>query len=114
MSPPLLPDPIGEPTQETPVRRTVYNRPAWMVRGQQDEDTEIPEDASRKKSRAWVFAADIFTTPAANINPPMPLDVDNGLPGIELWFGKEENSEVGLLCHLDSWAAMNTGNLRVH
>ena len=71
MSPPLLPDPIGEPTQETPVRRTVYNRPAWMVRGQQDEDTEIPEDASRKKSRAWVFTADMFTTPAANINPPM-------------------------------------------
>ena len=53
-----------------------------MVRYQQDEDADIPEDASRKKGRAWVFTADIFATLAANINPPMPLDVDNRLPGI--------------------------------
>ena len=38
----------------------------------------------------------------------------HGLPGIELCFGKVCTSEVGLLCHLDSCAAMNTVNLRVH
>ena len=61
-----------------------------------------------------MFTAEIFTTPAANINPPMPLDVDNGLPGIELSFGKEENSEVDLLYHLDLCEAMNTGTLMLH
>ena len=85
-----------------------------MVRCNRDNNADIPEDASRKKIRAWVFTAQIFTTPAANINPPMPLGVDNGLPGIDLWFGNDCNSEVGLLCHLDSCADMNTGNLRVH
>ena len=74
----------------------------------------IPEDASRKKSRTWVFTAQILATPAVNINPPMPLDVDNGLPGVELWFGQDCASEVGLLCHLDSCAAMTTGNLKLH
>ena len=42
----------------------------------------------------------------------MPIDVDNGLPGIELWFGREEADEVGMLCHMDTCAAMNTGNRR--
>ena len=90
------------------------NRPAWMVRGNQDDNAAIPEDASRKKSRAWVFTAQIFTTLAANINPLMPLYVDNGLPGIELWFGNDCNSEAVLVCHLDSCAATNNGNLRVY
>ena len=49
--PTLLPIPTGDPTQEPPVIHAVDNRPAWMVRGQQDEDTEIPEDANRKKIR---------------------------------------------------------------
>ena len=44
----------------------------------------------------------------------MPLDVDNGLPGVELWFGRDAHSEIGLLCHIDSCAAMNTCNLQVH
>ena len=44
----------------------------------------------------------------------MPLDVDNGIPVIELWFGRNEDSKVGLMCHLDSCATMNIGNLRVY
>ena len=43
----------------------------------------------------------------------MPIDVDNGLTGIELYFGREEANEVGMLCHMDTCAAMNTGNLAV-
>ena len=85
-----------------------------MVQNNRDDNVDIPEDTSMKKSRAWVLTAQIFTTPAANINPPIPLDVDNGLPGIELWFGKYYNSEVGLICHLDSCTAMNTWILRVY
>ena len=44
----------------------------------------------------------------------MPLDVDNGLPGIELWFGNNEKDEISFICHMDTCAAMNTGNLSVH
>ena len=44
----------------------------------------------------------------------MSLDVDNSLPGIELWVGNSEASEVDLLYHLNSFAAMDTVNLQVH
>ena len=44
----------------------------------------------------------------------MSLDVDNGLPDVELWFGHESMSEVGLLCHLESCVDMRTGKLHVH
>ena len=44
----------------------------------------------------------------------MPFDVDNGLPGVEIWFGTKEEDEECFVCHLDYCAAMNTGNLRVH
>lgn len=39
----------------------------------------------------------------------MPLDIDNGLPGIVVLFGK-----TAFLCHVDSCAAMNTGNWLLH
>ena len=48
------------------------------------------------------------------MTPPMPLDVDNSLPVIELWFGNNEKNEVGFICHTDTCAVMNTGNLEVH
>ena len=94
---------------------------AWMSHGTQYDERsfhssndDVPEDAHRKKTRIWVFTAQILTKLAANIDPPISLDVDNGLPGIELWFGKSSSTEIGLLCHLHSCAAMNIGNLRVH
>ena len=87
----------------------MYNRPAWMSRGTQgnvravhSSNGDVMEDTRRKKSRIWIFTAQILATPAANINPSMPLDVDYGTPGIELWFGKYSSTDIGLLCHLDS------------
>ena len=44
----------------------------------------------------------------------MLLDVDNGLPGIKLWFGNNEANNLVFICHLDTCVAMNTGNLAVH
>ena len=44
----------------------------------------------------------------------MPLDLDNGLPAIEVRFGSNSNDETCFLCHVDSCAAMNTGNLLMH
>ena len=71
-------------------------------------------DDSRKKVRLWVFIAQILTTLVSSMNPPIPLHVDNGLLGVEFWFEKEASTEVVLLCHLDSYVAMNTWNLQVH
>ena len=71
----------------------------------------VPQE---KKVGCGFFTAQVLTTPAAEYSPPVPLDMDNGFPGIELWFGKCERSEVGLMCHLDSCAVMNTGNMYVH
>ena len=61
-----------------------------------------------------MFTMQILTTPASNITPPMPLDGDSGLPGVEMWFGRNRSSEVGMLCHLDLCAVINTGKLHVH
>ena len=48
------------------------------------------------------------------MSPPIPLDVNNGLPGIELWFSDNEQNEVGFICHMNTYDAMNTGNLVVY
>ena len=79
----------------------------------QDEDV-VPSDNQRKKGRLWVFSAIILEVSQQVTTPPMPIDVDNGPPSIGLWFGREEANEVGLLCHMDTCTAMNTGNLAVH
>ena len=42
----------------------------------------------------------------------MPLDVDNGLPGIEMWFDTNEINEVRFIYHLETYVAMNTSNLK--
>ena len=44
----------------------------------------------------------------------MPLDVDNGRPGIELLFGTSPANEMSFIYHMDTCAAMNTENLTVH
>ena len=61
-----------------------------------------------------VYVAQLLNTQTSRLCAPMPLDVDNGLPGIELWLGRDTTSEFRLLMHLDSCATMDTGNLSVH
>ena len=73
-------------------------------------------DEKSKKPRVFVYAAKVF---AASVRTHqrlrhMPLDLDNGLPAIELRFGSNANNETCFLCHVDSCAAMNTGNETVH
>lgn len=58
--------------------------------------------------------ANILVNDMRCISPPMPLDVDNGLPGLQFWFGTEASNEVGFIYHMDTCAAMNTKNLTVH
>ena len=61
-----------------------------------------------------MFTAQILATLASDSKPPVNLDIYNGLTGVNIWFGCKDLSEIGLLCHLDSCTAMNTGNLQVH
>ena len=44
----------------------------------------------------------------------MPLSLDNGLPSVTLRFGTSDNDEILFSCHLDTCAAMNTGNMLLH
>jgi hypothetical protein len=44
----------------------------------------------------------------------MPLDLDNGLPGILVRLGTTDTNEIGIHTHIDTCAAMSTGNLLVH
>ena len=116
---PPLPNANHTPRPGT-TRRNIDNRPAWQSRNQAPKQVNFREDdvaitdTQRKKGRMWVFSARIFEVSQQITTPPMPIDVDNGLPGIDLWFGREETNKVGLLCHMDTCAAMNTGNLAVH
>ena len=75
---------------------------------------ETKRDNKRNKGRLWVFTVDIFVSDTLAVTPPIPLDVDKGLPGIELWFGTNLSNECCFIFHMDTCAAMNTGNLTVH
>ena len=117
--PPTPPNkPISIPSDQ---RRDIDNRPSWMTTGQSrghsdssNNGGDIVADRDRKKARQWVVSAMVLNTNTSSYTQPIPLDVDNGLPGVELWFGSNDASEVGFMCYLDTCAAMNTGNLRVH
>ena len=100
------------------------NRPSWMsnldqARNQQStprdtrRDDDIPEDSPPKRNRLYVMSASLLknTVTAAR---HMPLDLDNGLPGILIRFGTEDKNESSFVCLVDTCAAMNTGNLKVH
>ena len=115
--------------------RNVDNSPSWLrqnannTRNDQQQRQMVPYDpdtAQRnnnaprtddraKKSRLFVYTAQIYAATVKHHHlRHMPLDLDNGLPAIEMRFGTTDIDELCFLCHIDSCAAMNTGNLRVH
>ena len=81
------------------------------------KDTEpLRDEPNEKRGRLCVVSAGIFVSKLAEekITRQMPLDIDNGLPGILLRLGADDKSDTCFLCHIDSCAAMNTGNLLLH
>ena len=44
----------------------------------------------------------------------MSLDVDNGFPGTKMILGTTDDTEVTFIFHVDTCAAMSTGNLQLH
>ena len=100
--------------------RAIDNTPAWM-KEQESVDTPtasantvtFADDKSSKKPHLSIVYAGIFAS-SAKESRPMPLELDNSLPAINLCFGSTDDNEVVFPCHVDSCAAMNAGNLRVH
>ena len=43
-----------------------------------------------------------------------PLPLNNDLPAAVIRFGTLDENKIAFTCHLDSCAAMNTGNLHLH
>ena len=94
-------------------RRQIDNSPAWMRDG--TKRVRIEDEQPPKEGRLWVYYAKVFVSQLAKLRiRPMPLKIDNGLPGIVLRVGEKHGRDVSFLCHVDTCAAMNTGNLKLH
>ena len=80
------------------------------------KDDALPDEPNHKQGRLFVVSAGIFVSKLAQerIVRQMPLKLDNGLPGVVLRLGKDNEQSPSFLCHVDSCAAMNTGNLLLH
>ena len=116
----MPPLPIGGAPKPPLLDRIMDNRPARMLKKGSNErigfvdPQDTPKDKQRKKSHLWISSMNIMVNDTLSISPPMPLDVDNGFPGIEVCFGISSENEFGYMCHIDTCAAMNTGDLLVH
>lgn len=94
-------------------RRAIDNNPAWLK--DVAKKVRIEDERPPKEGRLWVYYAKVLVSQLAKLRiRPMPLKIDNGLPGVVLRVGKKDGKEVSFLCHVDTCAAMNTGNLRLH
>ena len=96
--------------------RNIDNSPAWRKTGNQndDNDSSVRKDTSTKKQRLWVMSAHMLNTSGSREVRPMPLSLDNNLPAAVFRFGSTDTNEIPFSCHIDTCAAMNTGNLRLH
>ena len=108
-------------------RGVAATTPAWMTGNisqqqqhqhqQHQNNNNNPQysQENSKRSRLFITTAQIFNQATSTLLRPMPLDIDNGLPAIEFPFGRPNKWDyVSFTCHIDSCAAMNTGNLLVH
>ena len=126
--PPLPPPRYDQNSSLHNSQRPVDNRPAWMtspdrsIAGKRNDhpasngSSSMVDEPSDKKGRLCVVSAAIFISKLAQNKAlrQMPLDLDNGLPGILVRVGLEQESDMCFMCHVDSCAAMNTGNLLLH
>jgi len=97
------------------VPQNVNNDPAWMCTNNDNTSNMSPRrDDRSKKSRIFVYAARVFAAHTHQQLRHMPLDLDNGLPAIDMRFGLDDMTETCFACYVDSCAAMKTGNLLIH
>ena len=73
------------------------------------------EEDVNKKNSLYVETAHLLYTPSHVPVHHMPLDLDNGLPGVVLQIGKTHNEDtISFLDHVNIYAAMKTVNLLSH
>ena len=84
--------------------RNVDNTPSWMKK----------KDEKSKKPRLFTLTGLLMNVASSPELRAMPLPLDNALPATVFRFGTDSSNEIPFSCHLDSCAAMNTGNLRLH
>ena len=92
-----------------------YDRP-WSVRLNVDSGNLIfREEKGHNKTRLYIYTAHMLAKPLYLPVRHKLLDLDNGLPGIVLRFGKTNNDDtISFLAHVDTCATMNTGNVLLH
>ena len=84
-------------------RRNMDNQPVWVVASDGKQSVQFEEENGPKRytrcqrNRIWIFSTSILVNNAGAITPPMSPDVNNGLPGIELWFDTQADHEVGFI-----------------
>lgn len=104
---PRIPSPPSNP-------HSMDNCPTWVSRNNDSKSTEFQKDSStsmnnnRNKGRLWIFAAVSIVSTHHYNTPSMPLDVDNFLPGIELWIDHNAYNTIYVMWHLNTFAAMST------
>ena len=126
---PPIPAPIpAKKPSHTEASREIDNRPAWMSkRGSQAANISereksvsfnadnISDEDNLHRGRFYVYFGHLLVSNAALPSlRPMPLGLDNNLPGIVIRAGTSKTDMITFLCHVDSCAAMNTGNLLLH
>ena len=76
---------------------------------------EVKEDRKPTDDPLFVIGAQIYSYNGINLYSCMPLTVNNKLQSINICFGSSDNhSEISFASHIDSCAAMDVGNIRIH
>ena len=128
----LPPAPSGTPFNPPGVtgigRGIAATTPSWLTHPQQRNTNNEPpteqneqkanrDKSYQKRNRLFVQWVNIFKQSSSTLRQ-MPIDLDNGLPGIAIRFESNTNTkdddEIVFGCLVDTCAAMNTGNLLVH
>ena len=66
-----------------------------------------------KKLRLMVLNGTVLNVASTPEMRNMPLSLDNDLLAAVFRFGTTSEDEIPFACHLDTFAAMNTGNLHL-
>ena len=104
--------------------RNINNNPAWLNTYDHPYSLRVDvyimsatlrEEDTNKKTSFYIYTAHILATPPNVTVRQIPLDLDNGIPCVALRIGKTNNDDtITFLSHVDTCAAMNTGNLLFH
>ena len=92
-----------------------FQSPLPSVSGYGRRNTTFREEDTNNKTRMYVYTENLLATPLHVPVLQMPLDSDNGLPGVVIRIGKTNNDDtISFLAHVDTCAAMNKGKLLLH